>query len=104
MIVEAGLRKRYGIAGPGSAYPKAFVTQRKQKRDAKRMVLSSNSEQVRSHVSILICCPSESIGNRNVLVTVISSVISATATSHARRSTRRSDRKAESIRMRQQAR
>src|SRR5882672_1474041 len=84
MIVQAGPLERDGIAGPCSAYPKAFVTQRKQKRDTKRMVLSSNAEQVRSHVSILICCPSGSICIRSVLAQVISSVSTATAASHVR--------------------
>src|SRR6266852_5135148 len=85
MIVEAGPLERDGIAGPRSAYPKAFVTQRKQKRDTKRMVLSSNAEQVRSHVSILIAArPDQSASEAY--------------------SRKLSARKAESIRMRQQAR
>src|SRR5882762_9498058 len=103
MIVEAGLRERGRIAGPRSAYSKAFVTQREQKRDAKRMVLSPNAEQVRSHEYPHLL-PSGSIGVRSVLATVIGSVIPASAASRARRSTRRPDRKGESIRMRQQAR
>src|SRR5258707_15202913 len=104
MIVDAGLRERGDVAGRRGAYPKPLVAQRKQKRDAKGMVFSSNAEQVRSHVGILICCWFGSIGIRNVLGMVISPLPTATATSHARLSTRRSDRKAESIRTRQQAR
>jgi hypothetical protein len=96
MIVYTGLREWSGIAGARSTHPKTLVAQRKQKRDAKRMVFSTNAEQVRSHVRVLIGCLSESIGINNVLAGVVNSAIIATPVRHARRSTRRSGRKLES--------